>query len=375
LLKRLPTILNITMSCKTDFSSQMYNAIQKHGADKLYKNIRTDVSCIDFSSKKIITTTTTDIYAGNCYVVSPFAMIINYSQEELYKVKQKVLLPIAWLLISVFSVILKVTRIDRIHILNNQMLSTNFFETYWNDLDFKEITIKQKRQFPKHALAIRSLNEVQNETITKKLHEQNWIPIVTRQVYLFEKYDMHKRDIIRDMKLLQSSRYKFVEPDPNSLEYFQKAEGLYNQLYLKKYTPENIQYTALYMQEMYRSGDLHLRLLLDTEANVLVGVVGIIGNNVALTAPIVGYELSRPASEALYRRCLIYIINYAASKQITLNLSSGAPDFKRNRGAQPAIEYVYVYVKHLPMLLGITWWVLSKISLYFYRPILIREKL
>lgn len=363
------------MNSKPDFSLRLYEAIKKHGVEKLYRNIHSEISYFLSNDRIIITTTTTSITRGNCYVVSPFAMIINYSREELYKVKQKVLLPVAWFLIGVFSIVLRAIKIDRIHILNNQMLSTNFFETFWDDFDFKEMTINQKRNSKKHALAIRSLNAVQNGIIIKKLERQNWIPIVTRQVYLFETYDMNKRDIIRDMKLLQSTRYRFIEPDPNSFEDFQKAESLYNQLYLKKYTPENIQYTALYMQEMYRNGDLHLRLLLDTETNTLVGTVGIIGNDVALTAPIVGYEISRPASEALYRRCLIYIINYAASKQITLNLSSGAPDFKRNRGAQPTIEYMYVYTDHLSVFSRVVWLALSKISLHFYKPILIREKL
>lgn len=363
------------MSSEPDFSSRLYDAIHKHGAEKLYRNIHTEISYFHTQDKKIIATTTAHIKKGNCYVVSPYAMIISYSQEELHKIKTKILIPIAWLLIRIFSFVLKAVKIDRIHVLNNQMLSTNFFETHWNDLDFKEITINQKYYFSKHALAIRSLNEVQNEIIIKKLQAQNWIPIVTRQVYLFETYDMHKRDIIRDMRLLYSSRYKFIEPDSTSLKDFQKAEDLYNQLYLAKYTPENIQYTALYMQEMYKSGDLHLRLLLDAETSTLVGVVGIIGNSIALTAPIVGYELSRPTSEALYRRCLMYIINYAANKQITLNLSSGAPDFKRNRGAKPTIEYMYIYVKHLSFFSRITWWVLSKISLHFYKPILIKEKL
>jgi hypothetical protein len=103
--------------------------------------------------------------------------------------------------------------------------------------------------------------------------------------------------------------------------------------------------------------------------------VGIVGDGETLTAPIVGYDLECPSSDALYRRCIIYILQYADSRQTLLNLSSGAPDFKRNRGAVPEIEYMFVYVQHLSFFRRAVWYGLSKISLWVYPPVLQKYKL
>lgn len=353
----------------------MCDLIEKHGIEHLYQNVQADVSCIEVDGYPVITTTTTKIRSGNCYVVSPFAMIINYSRDELYKLKHRYLVPIVWCLTGFFSLVLWLVRIDKIHALNNILLSTNFFDRWWDGVNYEELTKKMVAAHPEYALVVRSLNHVQNKSIIGGLDAMGWLPIVTRQVYLMETFDTRKRDIVRDSELLRSTRYVFREPNLDLPEDLEKAKKLYDQLYLEKYTQENIQYTALYLKEMCRNEDLHLRLLCDTQNDAVVGMVGIIGNEEVLTAPMVGYDLSVPAAEALYRRCIMYIIDYAQKEKKVLNLSSGAPSFKINRGAVPVVEYMYVYARHLSVSSRLTWWMLSKISLYFYKPILIKEKL
>lgn len=358
-----------------DFSNKLYNILTSNKIENLFNNVKTRIQHYNLDKKLIIATITDTVFKNNCYIVSPYALIINYSKTELYKIKKPFLIFIIKILIHFFSLILSFFKIDKIQVLNNFMLSTNFFSDDWEDIDVTTLTKIALKKHPKHTLAIRSINKIQNKKLLSNLLRNGWIKVVTRQVYIFVDFQLKKRDLIRDLELLKSERFIFIEPNSDNFEHFKIAEELYNKLYLEKYTEENIQYTALYMQQLYKNHLLHLRLLLDRETNKFVAVVGLIGDESTVTAPIVGYEISRLNKDALYRRCLIYIIKYAYDNHLLLNLSSGAPDFKINRGAVPEIEYMLVNVNHLNLTRKLLWSVLSKISLYIYKPILQKYRL
>lgn len=358
-----------------DFSYKLYSILGSNKIEYLFNNIKTKIEKYEIGSNLIISTVTDEVFENNCYVVSPNGMIINYSKVELHKINNPVLIFLMRMVINLFSSFLSFFKIDKIQTLNNYMLSTNFFSDSWKDTDVKLLVKMAVKRYPDHTLAIRSINKTQNNEILNNLLRNGWIRIVTRQVYIFPSFNLKKRDSVRDLELLKSEKYIFTAPDINNIEHFKIAESLYNELYLQKYTQENIQYTALYMQKLCKENLLHLRLLLDVEQNKFVAVVGLIGDNITVTAPIVGYEIKRPSEDALYRRCLIYIIKYANDNNLFLNISSGAPSFKLNRGAVPEIEYMLINTQHLSLGRRILWSVLSLISLYVYKPILQKYKL
>ncbi len=358
-----------------DFSYKLYSILSSNKIEYLFNNIKTKIEKYELNNKIILSTVTDEVFENNCYVVSPNGMIINYSKVELHKINNSVLIFIMRMVINLFSSFLSFFKIDKIQTLNNYMLSTNFFSDSWKDIDVRVLAKMAVKRHPDHTLAIRSINKTQNNEILTNLLKNGWIRIVTRQVYIFPSFNLKKRDSVRDLELLKSEKYIFTAPDINNIKHFKIAESLYNELYLQKYTQENIQYTSLYMQKLCKENLLHLRLLLDTEQNKFVAVVGLIGDNITVTAPIVGYEIERPSEDALYRRCLIYIIKYAHDNNLFLNISSGAPSFKLNRGAVPEIEYMLINTQHLSLGRRILWSVLSLISLYIYKPILQKYKL
>lgn len=144
---------------------------------------------------------------------------------------------------------------------------------------------------------------------------------------------------------------------------------------MEKYSIHNVQFKAIYLQELVKKELLHLRLLYDNQKNKYVAVVGLIGEDEVITAPIVGYDLSYDVKEALYRRVIAYILEYAKTNNYVLNLSSGASSFKLNRGAKANLEYMFVYTKHLPLFRRFIWKILSFISNNFYAVLLQRLKL
>jgi hypothetical protein len=120
---------------------------------------------------------------------------------------------------------------------------------------------------------------------------------------------------------------------------------------------------------------IHLKFVYDTKNKKNVGILGIIGNDNIITAPIVGYDTQIDRKEAIYRRVIIYIIKYSLDNDLNLNLSSGASEFKRLRGLEPEIEYTFVDVKHLSFIRRSIWHILSFFSISFYKKMLIKLKL
>lgn len=360
-----------------NLSSKLFEIFSNvDSSKKLIANVDTKVIkyCVD--NQEVISTIVDEI-KPNCYVVSANSMLIEYSKDELTKLDSKILRTFSYILIKLFENILKIAKIDRLQTLNNYMLSTNFFSNNFENIDLKKLRDIALKNYSNHTLVIRSINKTQNPKLFQELKKDGWIALVSRQVYIFDDFKRcEKHQNYRwDKKLLNDKRYIFKELDLDDFSLFEKAENLYNQLYLEKYSIHNVQFKAIYLQELVKKELLHLRLLYDNQKNKYVAVVGLIGEDEVITAPIVGYDLSYDVKEALYRRVIAYILEYAKTNNYVLNLSSGASSFKLNRGAKANLEYMFVYNKHLPLFRRFIWKILSFISNNFYAVLLQRLKL
>lgn len=361
----------------SDFSHRLSSILKEYASSHLIANLNSHIESY-LIDDELIPVSVVDTIVPNCYIASPYAMMITYAQDELIKVDSWLYRGIASLLIRSFASILRFAHIDRVQTLNNYLLSTNFFSQYWektnNFSTLKEMAIKRH---PKHAILIRSINRIQNPHLFNTLKNEGWTPLVSRQVYLFSNWNrIQKKDNFRiDQKLLSCNRFVFVKPELDDDDAFSEAQRLYNCLYLDKYSINNVQFTSLYLKRLVEQRLLHLQLLKDTLNQRYVGVVGMIGENGVITAPIVGYDTTYPQSDALYRRIIAYALLYAHQHAYILNLSSGAPLFKTLRGADSHLEYMFMYTRHLPLRQRLIWKILSFIANHFYAPLLQRFKL
>jgi len=226
-------------------------------------------------------------------------------------------------------------------------------------------------------LVFRSVNKYANENLYEVLINKNWLKVSSRQVYLLkDKNKTVKRQNYKvDVKLLDSKRYLFVDINKDDDNQYKEAIKLYNKLYLEKYSEENVQFNWKYLKKMNENNMIHMKFVFDKETNKNVGILGIIGSDNIITAPIVGYDTEIDIKEGIYRRIIIYIIKYAIDNNLELNLSSGAPDFKKLRGLEPEIEYTFVKVDHLNFFRRSIWKILSFFSINFYEKMLIKLKL
>lgn len=362
---------------KKDFSYRLYLIFSKNNLRDLFRNIDTKLDCISFENNIYILTVTEDVIKANSYPVSMNTMIFDYSKDELVKISNQTLKSILFIFINFFEHVFKISKIDTNIFLNSYIFSTNFFNKKWETLDIDYLVKNIISRYINKAIILRSVNEVQNPNLYKRLLKDGWVKLVSRQVYIFKNWEkiLEHHNTKLDLRLLSSAKYSFRELDGNNFEDFQLAEDFYNKLYLDKYSRNNIQYTAKYLQELHLNNLIVLRLLIDNENNTPVGVVGITGEDGVITAPIVGYNTNLDKKEALYRRIIIYIIKYAKDNNLLLNLSSGASDFKIRRGADAQLEYMFVYTKHLSIGRKIFWKLLAMISEYIYGPLLVKLKL
>src|SRR5690606_7977406 len=104
---------------------------------------------------------------SNSYVCSPYTAYISYAKEEAkLKIKNTFLRFILNAFISTLSFYLKKTSINKVVHVNNFMLSTNPYPE-WNGISLKELVSFLTKEFPKHAIIFRSLNDLQHQHLLK----------------------------------------------------------------------------------------------------------------------------------------------------------------------------------------------------------------
>lgn len=334
----------------TNLSHLFLKVFQRRASHQNIANLYANIDVVTYQNITMPCLRIDGIQPINCYVASPYAMMIGYAKDELIKLptyQRWILRPILGLL----SILLKLASIDTIVGINNYALSTNPTPKFFDEIDWEDFTKQLTKQYPNHVLMIRSLNHTQHETLLKKLNQENWQLLTSRQVYLFPDMPtaLNKINSKRDTKLNQDGLYYFKKLNSQTpIIEFEQAVYFYNQLYLKKYSYQNVQFTPIILQEMVEQGILDLYLLVQTTNQQVVGVAGLVGENGIITAPIVGYDMQLSPKLGLYRRIINFIMHYANERHLYLNLSSGASDFKRLRGAESELEYSAVFVNHLP---------------------------
>jgi len=318
-----------------------------NNSEALIANIKTEAILLKTSQALFPATINTEEYA-NSYVCSPYTACVSYLQEEVEKLNNK---PLEYILSAIsksLGLLLKKARINKVVSINNWMLSTNLYAE-WDGLDLHEVRVFLEKEFPVHAFMFRSLNRHTNSHLIDEFLRHGFMIVPSRQVYIFDQAlssFMRRTNTKRDMKALKNTEYEVVDHEGLNENDYSRIVELYNLLYLEKYSLHNPQLTEKCIAYWHRKKLLTMIGLRNTKG-VLDGVIGFFEVNGITSAPLVGYDTSVPRERALYRMLMALAIRRASDEGRVLNLSSGAPDFKRVRGGEPFIEYSAVYIRHL----------------------------
>ena len=312
-------------------------------------NINTQLSSIFVGEMKLPYSINHREYE-NSYVCSIYNAMIEYAGGEIHLIQSRWQRTLLKMLLPVAGLFLKRMKINQTIGLNNWLLSTIPVN---NRLDIRALETAKNHLLvtrPNHSLSIRCLNAYETPDLLQHLKDANWLLIPTRQVYLFPKESnwWKRNNVKNDQRLLRKTAFKlkstaFVRED------FGRIAELYRQLYIDKHSIHNPQFSAEYLWQLH-----HLKIVqfyaFEDEHAKMVAVLGIFELYDIITTPILGYDTDLPQSYGLYRILIAQLMKITHEKHQTLNLSSGAAHFKKQRGGEGFIEYSAYYVEHL------SWW-------------------
>jgi hypothetical protein len=317
----------------------------------LIRNLVTEVDQIAVAGRSYPLTLNTPVAGGTCYICSPVTAYIDYAIDETRNFRARPALRLAVRgLIRACGPVVSASGLDHQVQINNWLFSTNPVPTLGR-ATVAELRDRLTRDHPARALVLRSLNDRADRASLDALRAEGFCLLPARQIYLFGAEEAalgESANARRDRQAIDRTPYALAGNDSFCGADFDRTAALYDQLYIRKYTPLNPQYTAAYVREMHQAGLMRLRGLRDPADGQLVAVTGLFENGRTLTQPVVGYDTSRPQREGLYRMVMAMAQDHARTQGLFFNMSAGAAAFKRHRQAVPVIEYTAVFADHLP---------------------------
>lgn len=322
-------------------------AFAQSGSTALIANLRTTIMGLR-SGDRIYPITINEAEYGDAYVCLPHTAYALYAKDELRIIKAGMWTPVLGLVASGLGAVLRAARINRIVHVNNYMLSTNLHGG-WTGADIDAIGALLSARFPKHIIAVRSLNAWSDAALLQRFQDAGWQMLPSRQIYVTDDLTTDwapRRDTKRDQALIAANTQRVDRLETLRPGDSERIAHLYALLYLQRYSTLNPAFTAEFVETTHRQSLLHYRGMRD-ENGALCAIVGCFVRGSVLTAPIVGYDTAQPEERGLYRMASVLYAQMAVERGLRLNGSAGAASFKRHRGAHAEIEYTAYLTKHL----------------------------
>lgn len=332
---------------QNDYIRRFFIAYLTSPSEQMIENVHVNVQLIQVN-QTLIPITICEKNWQDAYVVSLYAHYISYAMEEL------VIIPLRWvrvllaLIIRTIGLMFRLLRTDRTVFVNNWLFSTNLYA----DLTEQQIIAvvdELKQQFPRHFIVFRSLQDAFYRSQMQALTRYGAKPFISRQVYISKHAEQRtasdRSHMNSDRSLLRKKGYRVVRDFVVTADIVRRVKFLYDSLYISKYSKYNPQFTSYFYESMLKNKGLTFILLYDGDE--MIGVIAYWYLNGVMTVPILGYEVERGKETGAYRVLSYLIAEESRLQQVELNQSSGAAQFKLNRGTVAKIEYSYIYSRHL----------------------------
>jgi hypothetical protein len=337
-----------------------YVEVIEKGISFFIKNIDCEVGLIHINSRFIPFTFNVKSTRNTAYIASCISQFLHYSYHEIIsgeKFGRGVKIAARCLYLpSVF--ICNFLQMDKTVHVNNQLLSTNL----QLQLSIEEIAAVLnilKANFPSKTILWRGVNEESDSELLGNLHKLGFKSIISRQLYMLNPQSgvhLKKRPYSQDVKRYNQTttlNWKTLQVEDLNTAMLQKICEFYRALYLEKYSHLNPLYTTSFIESTLRNKQLQYDIVFLEEE--LVGVQAYSIKEGIITTPFIGYNQQKPKELGLYKALHIRLTQTAEQKLYLLNMSSGAADFKKQRGGHAVFEYHLLYTKHTNSLQKLCW--------------------
>lgn len=318
-------------------------------------------------------------YGDNTFVCSPYTHYVRYAKQELDRLPSRPLRACLSVLLNGIGAGLRAARFDSCVMVNNWLLSTNLYPARFAGSHMRDTVRSLKREFPRHAIMLRSLTSSLHAPLLEACRQEGACLVPSRQVYILHPADPTGHNakarwlLKRDYALIERHGYTIDGPGQIRESDVPRIEELYGKLYLEKYSRFNPDFSGEYIRLALRDGILQLHGL--RREGRLDAVLGFFGRDGVMTTPLFGYDTALPQELGLYRMLSAALLELARENGYLLHESSGAAQFKRNRGARADIEYSAVFCDHLPRGTQLAWRSLSGLLTRVGIPVMRKYKL
>ncbi len=360
------------------YARQYLLPLIEQGPLSFIANAQTTCMALLIDGQLVLPVTVNQREYDNSYVCSPYSHYVSYAKEELVLLKNPVLSYVFARAFDGLGALGKLCSINRVVHVNNWLLSTNLYPHITPEQVSALIPFLSEH-FPQHTIIFRSLHAHTNGALLSALQQAGCVRVASRQVYLVRPSDPTALNakarwlLKRDHALLARQGYRVVGRDDLRAEDVPRIVELYNALYLGKYSLYNPMFTEAFIMQALQHKILELVAL--QKDGRIDAVLGYFWRNGVMTTPLFGYDTTLPQEIGLYRMLSVTLFQHAQERGLLLHESSGAAQFKRNRGAFAVIEYSAVYTRHLPLHRRLYWQLLALLLDKIGVPFMQKQKL
>lgn len=344
---QLTELMALPLNEQNDYVRRFFIAYLTSPSEQLIDNVHVQVELIEVDGTLIPITICSNNWR-DAYVVSLYAHYIEYAIEELVILPNRALRFILAGLIRMIGLVFRALRTDRTVFVNNWMFSTNLYANL-TEAQLKAVIDCLEARHPQHFIVFRSLHSTFYKRQIESLARYGAKPLISRQVYLSKREDHRsatdRKHIYSDRSLLRRKGYRVVREFEMTEDLLERIKFLYDSLYISKYSKYNPQFTVHFYKAMMINRGLEFILVFDQD--VMIGVIGYWKLNGVMTVPVLGYDVEHGKETGAYRVLSYLLAEEAVQHDLELNQSSGAAQFKLNRGTVATIEFSYIYSKHL----------------------------
>ena len=336
------------LAADPSLAAQYVAQLVKHGPGSAISNLASKLMLCRYQDLRL-PITVEDGTLGHSYVVSPHSNYVLYARDEIDILDLRFGRTLAVGTLGVLDATLRLFNVNKTVHLDNWILSTSLHGD-WHGQGLPEIRQLLTRQFPDHLPVIRSLDDWSCPELTQAARNDGWLLMPARQIWVTDdlQRDWKKRNNTQnDRRALKKSEFVVRQPEKLEVDETRRIAELYRALYVGRYSAINPIFTPKFVQVAAETGLLQFKLVCAPDGEI-VAVCGMRQAGGIGTVPFLGYDLDRPQSDGLYRIACYLASEWAMELGLRFNGSAGAAQFKTMRGARGQIEYMGVYVGHLP---------------------------
>lgn len=341
------------------YAKKYFTPLIKHGVDQYVKNINATLSILKLRESIFPLLIVDNVYE-NSYVCSPYGHYILLGLESLHLLDNRFLRASAASSLKGLGKILKQGNINNIVYIDHWLFSTDLHLKEMGNADLQCIVQFLTEKYPRHALALRSINSKNNPELKEHLKQNQFSLLLSRQVYLTDATDdsiFNTRILKSDLKLLRECDYELVDNDQLDEKEHERILELYNLLTIQQHSTLNPQLNLRFIRLLLEEKILQVKAL--KKNGVIEGIVGYLERDQTLLCPFIGYDKSHPDKTRLYRLLSTTLLLEAKKRKCLMHQSAGASFYKTVRRAVGYPEYLGVYTRHLPFKQKCVWGLLQ----------------